>query len=232
MSYLESQNEKYRQHFKLLTETEKDKARAAELSVGGQFERFGKIELALLQSAGFSDEDLLVDVGCGTGRLAVQIARVHKGNYIGTDVVEDMLDYAKNLVDRPDWSFHKVDSITIPAEDSSARIVSFFSVLTHLLHEHSFLYLNDAWRVLVPGGKVICSFLEFHLPSHWAVFENSVSTVDTNRHLNMFIDRLGIQAWAEKIGFQKVEFLDGDKPQVEIDGEPDSLGQSVAILTK
>lgn len=232
MSHLEEQNEKYRQHYKQLVETENNEAHAAELAVGGQFERFGKIELALLQSVGFGDGDLLLDVGCGTGRLAVQLSKVHKGRYIGTDVVDDMLAYSRKLVSRPDWEFLVAEGLTVPASDDSARIICFFSVMTHLLHEQSFLYLQDAHRALVPGGTAIFSFLEFKMGSHWSIFKGSVESVNTNRHLNMFVDRIGIQAWAEHIGYSSVRFLDGNQPQVEVNGQPDSLGQSVAILTK
>ena len=35
-----------------------------------------------------------------------------------------------------------------------------FSVFTHLLHEESFIYLEDFKRVLKPGGSVVFSFLE------------------------------------------------------------------------
>jgi SAM-dependent methyltransferase len=232
MSHLEEQNRKYRQHYKTLLETEKDESRAAELSVGGQFERFGKIELALLQEVGFGVEDLLVDVGCGTGRLAIQLSKVHSGPYLGTDVVDDMLVYAGNLVGRPDWNFQMAEGLAIPSGDNTAKIVCFFSVMTHLLHEQSFIYLREAYRVLQPGGSAVFSFLEFKMRSHWPIFERDVETVDTDRHIDVFMDRDGISLWAEKLGFRDLKFLDGDKPMVEVDGNKDSLGQSVAILTK
>ena len=43
----------------------------------------------------------------------------------------------------------------IPAPDGEADMVCFFSVLTHLLHEESYVYLQDARRVLKPTGKLV-----------------------------------------------------------------------------
>jgi ubiquinone/menaquinone biosynthesis C-methylase UbiE len=65
----------------------------------------------------------------------------------------------------------------IPEKDGEADFVCFFSVLTHLLHEQGFVYLQEAKRVLKPGGKIVFSFLEFAVPDHWAVFEGTVNDI-------------------------------------------------------
>lgn len=146
------------------------KDEAMSLAVGGSFERTGNIELALLQHFGLRSDSYLIDVGCGSGRLAKPLTSYLSGHYSGFDIVTDLVDYARTISGRPDWRFGVVDHIQIPEPDGCADMVCFFSVLTHLLHEQSYWYLEEAIRVLKPGGKIVVSFLDFDEPAHWPVF--------------------------------------------------------------
>ena len=57
-------------------------------------------------------------------------------------------------------------------------------------------------RVLKPDGRIVFSFLEFQMPSHWTVFASTVKDMrGRNEHpLNVFMERNAIQAWAEHLG--------------------------------
>jgi ubiquinone/menaquinone biosynthesis C-methylase UbiE len=228
----ESQNKRYQQHFDLLKEN-LDPAQAAELAVGGRFDEIGKIELEILKENGLTRDMFVIDVGCGSGRLANQLSIYGLNRYLGTDVVDGLLDYAGNLVgDKDLWLLKKVDNIEVPTSNNSADFICFFSVFTHLLHEQTFLYLKEAKRVLKPGGKVIFSFLEFEVPSHWAIFEGNLDKFEEN-HLNMFFDREAINAWSNFLGMSVEKILQGDQPQIAKDiNESRSLGQSIAVLKK
>jgi len=217
---------------------------AMERAVGGDFERFGVLEHAVLREAGLRPDSQVIDVGCGSGRLAVQLAR-HEGlGYLGTDVVPAMLDYARQRTGRPDFRFIHVDRIAIPAADESADIVAFFSVLTHLLHEESYLYLQEAHRVLRPGGKVVFSFVEHDTPMGAVVFEANLDWVRKRivaSQLNVFMHRADIRVWARRLGF-RVEMLRGGEPgSVTVTGAEattaipagsHAFGQSLCVLRK
>jgi ubiquinone/menaquinone biosynthesis C-methylase UbiE len=228
---LTEQNERYREHFQALSSVQEDDKKAASLAVGGDFERIGKIEFEILKKFGLKPHHSVVDVGCGSGRLASSLNENHEGSYLGTDVVPELLEYAQSLTNRKDWRFEMVNDLIIPMEDGHADFACFFSVFTHLLHEQTFRYLRETHRVLKTGGKIIFSFLEFKIPSHWAAFEGSLQVEDTP-HLNMFMDRFAIEAWADHLDLKLEAILDGDKPQVETYENRDSLGQSVAVLVK
>jgi SAM-dependent methyltransferase len=73
------------------------KDQALREAVGGEFVAAGKMEYHLLRSLGLSDGNLVVDVGCGSGRLACQLAPFPGIRYTGCDVVSRLLDYAKDL---------------------------------------------------------------------------------------------------------------------------------------
>ncbi|HEY0607466.1 MAG TPA: class I SAM-dependent methyltransferase, partial [Herpetosiphonaceae bacterium] len=115
---------------------------AMHLAIGAEFDAFGVIERDLLIQYGLQPDDYVIDIGCGSGRLVKPLAHYLRGRYLGIDIVPDLVDYARSLVERPDWRFEVAEGLTIPEQDEQANIVCFFSVFTHLLHEHSFIYLR------------------------------------------------------------------------------------------
>lgn len=216
---------------------------ALQQAVGGEFLSVGKLEYALLRQQGLRDNHLVVDVGCGSGRLAVHLAPFMGIRYSGTDVVPELLQYASDLCHRDDWKFSLSNGQSIPCDGGIADFVCFFSVFTHLLHEDSFRYLQEASRVLRSGGIVILSFLEFRIPCHWDTFKASLLRTESGRHLNQFIDRDALNVWARETNFKIVGIFDGDKPHIPISEEiiweagqrmvgMGNLGQSVAVMRK
>jgi ubiquinone/menaquinone biosynthesis C-methylase UbiE len=214
------------------------------LAIGADFESIGIMERELLVSEGLRRHDFVVDVGCGSGRLAVPLASYLRGPYLGTDVVPELLDHAHRMCGRPDWRFEVVDGLVIPAADATADFVCFFSVFTHLRHEESFRYLEEAKRVLKPGGRIVLSFLEFAIHSHWAAFEQDLARFDDEAgYVSQFMSRDGIEAWAEHLELDVCAMFDGDRPHIPLpepvvmdDGRRfegmGALGQSVAVLSR
>jgi SAM-dependent methyltransferase len=203
---------------------------AMETAIGGGFEQFGAIELAVLRHYGLPELGHLVDVGCGSGRLARPLSAWLKGTYLGIDLVPDLVAHARKIALRPDWRFEVIDHIGIPEADSEADMVCFFSVLTHLLHEQSYWYLEEARRVLKPGGRIVFSFLEFREPGHLQVFRDTVTSAKRQslQPLNTFIERGAIDVWARELGLEIIDIRDGTDAVV-----PEGpLGQSICVLSK
>ncbi|HEY9153811.1 MAG TPA: class I SAM-dependent methyltransferase, partial [Opitutaceae bacterium] len=192
---------------------------AYEAAVGGDFLAVGKLELAVLKKFGLTSTSSVVDAGCGSGRLAVQLAPFPQISYLGTDVVPALLDYARKIVDRPDWRFETTDGIAIPTADNSADFITFFSVFTHITHEDCYRYLEESKRVIKPGGKIIVSFLEFRIRSHWEIFRQSLLHRQEGDPMNIFMDRDGLNAWANDLELEVLQIIDGDKPEIPIEEE-------------
>ena len=232
--------QRYQKHYSALSEHQ-TAARAAELAVGGDFNAVGVLEYYVLKANALTHDMLLVDVGCGTGRLAYQLAIRGHNRYAGFDIVASAVERARVLCDKPNWKFGVTDGVKINIRDGVADMACFFSVFTHITPEHTYLYLQEMKRILKPGGTVVFTFLEFSIPSHWRMFEGAVRNFVAEEEPIVFLDRQGIVSFAKALGFEIVSFQDGDKPTVPIgeriswdDGstmiDQGNLGQSICIL--
>jgi len=215
--------------------------KAMEMVVGGQYEEIGILESSALLTLGLQPDHYLVDVGCGSGRLPFVLRGFLKGKYVGTDILGEALDYARERVAREDWDFIQTIEPTIPVPDKKADLVSFFSVFTHLLDEDIYRFLAEAKRVTRPGGKIVFSYLDYAVPSHWTVFENTLADTNPNRVLNKFISRPAIERWAKALSLDIERLYDGDERWISLtksfqysDGRIASgiveFGQSVGVI--
>lgn len=204
---------------------------AMKASIGGDFEAIGRIEAAIVQYYGLKPDGHLIDVGCGSGRLARPLSAYLRGKYSGFDVVDDFVNYARKTVQRPDWRIEAIEHIGIPEPDGCADMVCFFSVLTHLLHEQSYWYLEEAKRVVKPGGLIIASFLEFTEPIHWPIFTSTLTHAkqpNVSDPINVFIERGALQVWANHLGLEIDEIRNGSDKIVP----EGALGQSLCVIRR
>ena len=214
---------------------------AMELIVGGQYREIGILEKSVLLTLGLQPAHTLVDIGCGSGRLAVALKDYLTGRYIGTDILGEALDYAREKAGRPDWEFHETFSPHIPLADEQADLICFFSVFTHLLDEDIYHFLREAKRVCLPGGKIIFSYLDFDVGSHWPVFEHALGNSSPHPILNRFLSKTAIRRWCQHLDLEIQALHDGCDPWIRLtddflysDGRLASgtveFGQSVGVL--
>ena len=235
-----------------------DVEKAVEVSCGGNRVAYGYVEMQLLKQFGLKTSDSVVDVGCGYGRLAENLTNyLSSGSYLGIDVVEKLINYAKNKNTKSNVRFKAVNGLEIPAEDSSVDFISVFSVFTHMLHEDSFIYLSDMKRALKTGGKIVVSFLEFSEEDHWPVFAEQFApregdapsllyqqgnTPKYNPGI-MFTERTLWQTFAKKIGLKIVHIESGHSKFIKLDktikldngdewSDFGTIGQSIIVFEK
>lgn len=219
------------------------KAEAMSLAVGGgSFEGIGMLCRDLLLHFGLQENMSLVDVGCGSGRLAYALREMNL-KYFGIDIIPELISYAREICKRSDWDFKLSADLTLPAADCSADFVTFFSVFTHLRHEESFVYLKEAKRILKPAGKIVFSFWDFLQPLHWNVFEHYVELArhgQPSHVLTQFIDAAGLAVWAKHAGLVIKDIYPGSTYKFPLSqdiindsqvlsGEA-SFGQSICVM--
>jgi len=198
---------------------------AMSYAVGGSYDLTGSLLVEVLERAGLRDGMSVVDLGCGSGRLAKHLGLKYENlEYLGVDIVQELLDYASDQ-SPASYKFVLNHSLTLPAATGSADMVAIFSVVTHLLHQESYLYLEEAKRVLRPGGRVVFSFLESE--GNWPIFKGMVDRARVGQRddqLNMFTERSQLEVWANQLDMKVISY-DCGLPHT---GD----GQTVAVLER
>lgn len=111
---------------------------AMSLAVGGHYDSIGRVMTQALIIAGVKNGDFVFDLGCGSGRVAHALSKqVTLRNYLGTDVVEKLLSYARTKCPQY-YKFEKHQELSVPAADETIDFAFAFSVFTHLLPESFF----------------------------------------------------------------------------------------------
>jgi SAM-dependent methyltransferase len=142
---------------------------------GGQ--RGGK-QRGLLEHFGLEPASDLLEVGCGIGRLAYELADfvVPPGSYTGFDISETAIDWLNqnyapllpnftfDFLDVQNPRFHPDGAVTsteasFPYPDDSFDMVCAFEVFMHMEPEGVCSYLNEVARVLRPSGRAVVTFM-------------------------------------------------------------------------
>lgn len=113
----------------------------------------------LLDLAGVAPGHCVLDIGCGTGTLAIATHRRAQpgGSVVGVDVSEDMIAAARRKARRAgvDIAFQYADAAQLPFEDARFDVVTITTVMHMIPPSRRLLCLSEASRVLRCGGRVL-----------------------------------------------------------------------------
>ncbi len=107
--------------------------------------------LKLLRNFIISDEDIILDIGCGTGRTACYLAKTYGAHVFGLDKSEKMITKAKSRAAQEGAAVHFLtgDVLDMPFRDEVADMILIESVLVFLPVQAA---LKECYRVLKKRG--------------------------------------------------------------------------------
>ena len=125
-----------------------------------------KLELQALETAeerlplylevGLKDAKMVLDVGCGSGIVTRDIARLTKGRVIGIDGSEDMIDVAKGVLkSHKNVELQVCDAQCLDFDNNTFDVVVCNLVLMWANNPQK--VVKEMARVCKPGGKVLAS---------------------------------------------------------------------------
>ena len=111
----------------------------------------------LLPKLALKGSERVLDIGCGDGKITVEIARaVPNGLVVGLDSSTEMLDFAlKAFPDTPNLRFEQGDARSLTFDSEFDWVVSFATL--HWVIDHRPV-LAGIHRSLRPGGRVLMQF--------------------------------------------------------------------------
>lgn len=131
----------------------------------------------LVELAGLETDDDVLDIGCGSGRMAIPLLEFlgAQGSYRGFDIVPDWIRWCEdNITSRnPRFRFTLADihnrkynptgaveasAYRFPYESDSFAVAFATSVFTHLMPADVENYIAETKRVLQPGGRLLATF--------------------------------------------------------------------------
>jgi len=125
----------------------------------------------VIGTLGCGPSDVVVDIGCGQGRLAIGLVRKYdRLRYLGIDVAEKSIRWCRRHIEArsPTYRFHHIDLVNarynpdgtplaagfrLPVDSDSADIVYMWGVVTNMEPEHMPVYAAEIARMLKPGGR-------------------------------------------------------------------------------
>lgn len=168
----------------------------------------------LLNNVGISSDDVVLEIGCGVGRVGKHLAGRCR-RWIGADVSPNMLRFAaERLRDFSNVEFVELSGNDLrPMADNSVDVIYCTVVFMHLESWDRYSYVLDAFRVLRPGGKLYVDNVNLCSDAGWSIFETHRKFPLSERpdHITACSTPEELQEYFRRAGFQSIETKPGDE---------------------
>lgn len=105
----------------------------------------------------------LTDVGCGEGRIISDLEQTDLvTTYTGTDISKRAIQFARAFCSKSDFFVH--DIIEQPLQETTDMIIS-CEVIEHIQPEQVNIYIDNIWKSLKPGGKILITTPTTNVPT-------------------------------------------------------------------
>jgi SAM-dependent methyltransferase len=167
----------------------------------------------LQQSVGIRKDDVVLEIGCGIGRVGRFVAPLcHK--WIGCDVASNMLSLAaERLKDLPNVKLVEISGYDLSGvADATVDVVYCTVVFMHLEQWDRYNYVLEAFRVLRPTGRIYIDNINLCSEGGWKVFETHRAMLPTSRpsHITQNSTPQELETYLRRAGFSNVQIRTDD----------------------
>jgi SAM-dependent methyltransferase len=167
----------------------------------------------LQQSVGIRKDDVVLEIGCGIGRVGKIVAPLCR-KWIGCDVAANMLELAaERLKDLAGVELKEISGYDLSGvADESVDVVYCTVVFMHLEPWDRYNYILEAFRVLRPSGRIYVDNINLCSDGGWKVFETHRAMSPTNRppHMTQNSTPQEIETYLGRAGFSDVQVRTDD----------------------
>lgn len=149
------------------------------------------------------ENDIVLDFGCGNGRLFELVAQIARVKYLGVDVSEKLIDLAKEKYGADGATFQKIN----PNQSTIALESDFFNTIYDIAVFHHFPsvkyrqeVVSELFRVTKSGGHVVVTVWYLwqqkyfkNILKNWLEKLNGKSELDWNDCFISFTDNSGVR---------------------------------------
>lgn len=126
----------------------------------------------VIHKLGYAPPEMVVDIGCGQGRMAIGLARLlPEARYVGLDVSKPSIDWCKRHIEskHPSFQFVHLDLVnarynpagaqmprgfSLPVPDGKASVAYLWGVVTNMEPDFLGIYARELGRMLRAGGRL------------------------------------------------------------------------------
>jgi len=167
----------------------------------------------LQDSVGIGKEDVVLEIGCGIGRVGKVVAPLCR-KWIGCDVASNMLALAaERLRGLDNLELLEISGYNLSGvADASVDVVYCTVVFMHLEPWDRYNYVLEAFRVLRPNGRIYVDNINLCSEGGWKVFEIHRAFSATNRppHMTQNSTPQEIETYLSRAGFGEVRIRTDD----------------------
>jgi SAM-dependent methyltransferase len=167
----------------------------------------------LRDSVGIGKEDVVLEIGCGIGRVGKVVAPLCR-KWIGCDVTSNMLSLAaERLRGLPGVELKEISGYDLKdVPDASVDVAYCTVVFMHLEPWDRYNYVLEAFRVLRPNGRIYVDNINLCSDGGWKVFEDHRAFLPANRppHMTHNSTPQEIETYLKRAGFSDVRIRTDD----------------------
>jgi ubiquinone/menaquinone biosynthesis C-methylase UbiE len=185
------------------------KQAAAGRSDEGELQQSAREHLENVQLVPIGAQDDVLEIGCGVGRIGLAIAPSCR-TWTGADISGNMLNCASERL----RSLSNVRLVQLDGDglrgfgDNSFNVVYSTNVFAHLDEIDRWRYVEEAFRVLRPGGRIYIDNIDIESDAGWAMFANDAKRYQSSElppYAPRFSTTAELSAYVTRAGFEQVQ---------------------------